>query len=196
MRKLYFFLGVVLVAMLLTSCKKEVTGISLDKSTLTLEVGEWQMLTAKVLPKKATDKSVSWLSLNDNIASVADGVIIGNIAGATTVIAKAGNYTATCEVTVKPPLLAGTTWKGVDTDGRQCTLTLTNSTNCELSIKREYYYNTYYDNYSGTYSIVNYPNILVQFVGWNTFSGTIISNQMTLTGGGSFGTYGMVLTKE
>jgi len=191
MRKLPFFLGGILAITVLISCKKEVevTGITLDKPTLTLELGKWETLTATILPKNATDKSVTWLSQNATIASVADGVVFGNMGGTTNIIAKAGNYTAICEVTVRPPSLAGTIWKGIDTDGDQCTLTLTNATDCTLDIVD-------YGYFSGTYSLLNYPSISVNIPSHWNFLGTIVGNTMTLKNSAVWGTYGMTLTKQ
>lgn len=188
MRKLFLILGVALVTMVMTSCNKEVTDISLDKSTLTLEVGEWQLLTATVLPTGATDKSVIWTSSNPTVATVVDGIVTAIKVGKTTVIAKAGNFTATCEVTVGPPSLVGTIWKGTATVGTQCTLKFTDATNCTLS-------RIDYQDYSGPYYLNNYPSISIQLTGWGSFSGSIVNNQMTLVGGSS-GTYSMTLTKQ
>jgi hypothetical protein len=207
MRKLSFFLGVVLVATVLTSCKKEVicecekpeatveveaTGITLDKSTLTLDVGEWQMLIATVLPANATDKSVVWVSHNAAIASVTDGIVFGNMPGTTTIIAKAGNHIATCEVAVKPESLVDTKWIGIDTSGNQCELTFTSATDCTLVIDGYYGKTTY----SGTYTL-NYTNIslkLITYSGYWNLSGTVIGDQMTLHSTSSY--YIISLTKQ
>ena len=180
MRKLNFLLGIILMATVLTSCKKEVeiTGISLDKSTLMLDVGEWQTLTATILPKNATDKSVIWLSHNGAIAAVVDGVVFGNMIGATTIIAKAGNHTATCEVIVMTPL-EGTCWRGTYVgEGQTATLNFSSATNCSLSLS--YGACTYNP---GTYTF-NYPNISLKLNdgAWN-LSGTLIGNQITLSDG-------------
>ena len=47
-----------------------VTGVSLDKSTDTVEIGETTTLTETVLPANATDKSVTWSSNNTAVATV------------------------------------------------------------------------------------------------------------------------------
>ena len=198
MRKLNYLLGVVLVATALTSCEKEkeketekeVTSISLDKPTLSLEIGEWQTLTAKVLPENATNKSATWLSHNPAIASVTDGVVFGNMAGTTTIIAKAGNYTATCEVTVKQFSLVGTNWRGVWNN--EVLLKFTSPTDCIMT----HYYPNMDVNLRGTYTL-NSPNISMSLCSdvngrWFTFSGTIIDNQMTLLEGSNV----VVLTKQ
>jgi len=185
MRKLNFLLGVVLVAAtVLTSCEKEVTGISLDKSTLILKMGEWQTLAATVLPSGATDKSITWISNDPTVATVIDGIVTAIRVGKTTVIAKAGNYTATCEVTVLSGL-EGTTWKGKDSYGNQCTLILIDATNCVLDI--------YSGSFSGTYFLLNYPSISVDIPGLDILSGAILNNTMTLWDGRL---YAITLTKQ
>lgn len=79
-----------------------VTGITLDKTTLNLEVGKTDKLTATVAPENATDKAVAWTSSNEKAATVAqDGTVKAVAAGKATITAKAGNKTATCAVTVK-----------------------------------------------------------------------------------------------
>jgi uncharacterized protein YjdB len=156
----------------------------LDKSTLTLEIGEWQILTATVLPAEETEKSVIWASSNSTVATVIDGIVAAITIGKTTIIAKAGNYTATCEVTVVSGL-EGTTWKGNDSDGKQCTLKFTDAINCTLSMSGgEYVLGTY---------VLNYQNISVTLDGWYPLSGTIINNTVDLINARG---YGMTLTKQ
>ena len=81
-----------------------VTGVSLTPSTLSIQVGETQSLTAEVQPSNASNKKVSW-STNDpdmNIIVLSDGKVKGIAAGKATVTVTTddGNFTATCEVTV------------------------------------------------------------------------------------------------
>jgi len=80
-----------------------VTGVTLNESSKTLKMGESCTLVATVLPKDATNKNVTWESLNRNVATVANGVVTAVGVGKTTVIVKTvdGNYTANCEITVK-----------------------------------------------------------------------------------------------
>ena len=46
-------------------------------------------------------KDVKWRSLNENIATVTDGVVIAKAVGSTEILATVGESTATCKVTVK-----------------------------------------------------------------------------------------------
>lgn len=77
-----------------------VEAITLDKDSLTLTAGTSETLTASVSPEDATDKTVTWTSDNDAVATVADGVVTAVAAGTATINAKAGEKTATCVVTV------------------------------------------------------------------------------------------------
>ena len=80
-----------------------VTGVSLNKSTLVLEIGDTETLTATVSPNNATNKVVSWASDNTDVATVsATGEVRAIAAGTTslTVTTTDGNKTATCELLV------------------------------------------------------------------------------------------------
>ena len=80
-----------------------VTGISLDKSELSLAVEKTATLTATVTPSDATNQNVTWTSDNTAVAAVSDEGLVTAIAVGTaniTVTTEDGAYTATCAVTV------------------------------------------------------------------------------------------------
>ncbi len=80
-----------------------VTGISLDKTSMSIEVGKSSSLIATVTPDDATNKAVNWTSANSNIATVsANGVVTAKAEGVTTIQATTvdGNKTVSCTVTV------------------------------------------------------------------------------------------------
>ena len=78
-----------------------VTGITLDKAAVEVGVGELPMtLVATVLPEDATDKTVTWTSSEPGVASVEDGVLTFGYMGEAVITATAGEYSATCTVTV------------------------------------------------------------------------------------------------
>jgi alpha-L-fucosidase 2 len=80
-----------------------VSGIVLDKISVELFEGETITLTATVSPDNATDKTVTWSTSDATIATVDNnGVVKAIKVGKVTITAKAGDKTATCEVTVKP----------------------------------------------------------------------------------------------
>ena len=80
------------------------TSIRLNKRTLTLGAGEEDSLKATVTPMFVTD-TVFWTSSDDSIATVVNGIITAKEIGEVTITAQVGNYTATCIVTVKHPLI-------------------------------------------------------------------------------------------
>lgn len=80
-----------------------VTGVSLDESEISLEVGETHALTATVAPANATNKSVTWTSNNANVATVSnEGLVTAVSTGNATITVTTadGNKTATCAVEV------------------------------------------------------------------------------------------------
>ena len=89
---------------------KNVTGVSLNKTSTTIEKGKSETLTATVAPSNATNKSVTWSSSNTNVATVSNGVVTAKSAGTSTITVKTadGSKTATCKVTVKNPTVSVT----------------------------------------------------------------------------------------
>ena len=77
-----------------------VTSITLDKTSLSMKVGETETITATVNPDNATDKTVTWGSSDVSVATVADGIVTAKSPGTVTVTAKSGIYTTDCNVTV------------------------------------------------------------------------------------------------
>lgn len=75
------------------------TGITLDKTTLSFMDSSSQTLIATVEPSNSTD-SVTWETSDAGIATVSSGVVSPVSNGSCTITAKAGSYSASCEVTV------------------------------------------------------------------------------------------------
>lgn len=78
----------------------DVTGISISRGSLILEVGGMSTLTATVSPSNATNKSVSWASSNSGVVRVNGGTVTAMGPGTATVTASCGGYSASCAVTV------------------------------------------------------------------------------------------------
>ena len=81
-----------------------VTGVSLNKTITSINVGAYETLRATLAPVKATNKTVTWLSSNTAVATVdSNGKVVGVKAGRAiiTVTTVDGSKMATCTVTVK-----------------------------------------------------------------------------------------------
>ena len=99
-----------------------VTGVTLNKSELTLEEGKSEQLTVTVKPEKATNKAVTWSSNKPDVAAVdKDGKVTAHKAGEAviTVTSEDGGKTASCtvNVTAKPPTTYKITFSVDDTGG-------------------------------------------------------------------------------
>lgn len=78
-----------------------VESVSLDKTELKLAKGGNAKLTATVLPADATDKTVTWTTSKNKVATVAaDGTVTAVGEGTAVITATAGGKTAQCTVTV------------------------------------------------------------------------------------------------
>ena len=117
--KLYFFLWICLSALLIACVDDNiepdvvpVTGVSLNKTALALEIKGSESLIATVTPDNATNKKVTWKSSDTSVATVnANGEVTALATGTVVVvvITEDGAMTASCKVTVEPAaLLKGT----------------------------------------------------------------------------------------
>ncbi|MEE0740808.1 MAG: Ig-like domain-containing protein [Emergencia sp.] len=82
----------------------DVTGISLNETEKTLMAGETLQLTANLEPEDATNKEVTWSSLDEKVATVDEnGMVTAVGSGKTNIsaVSVSGSKTATCEITVK-----------------------------------------------------------------------------------------------
>lgn len=104
--KLYILLWMC-CSVLLVACEGddpiiEVTGVTLNKSVLSLDEGESETLIAIITPDDATNKKVTWVSSNASVATVdANGKVTALKPGEVTVIVvtEDGAKMATCVVT-------------------------------------------------------------------------------------------------
>lgn len=99
----------------ITACDEDkvvpVTDITINKTELTLTLGETETLKATVTPKNATNKIVTWTSENPDCVRVSKGKITGLKVGWTTVTATAGGKSASCEVNVILPKMTKEEWE-------------------------------------------------------------------------------------
>jgi len=98
--------------MLLASCggstptgDKKVTSITLSDTSITANYGDSvKNITATILPDDATNKTITWSSSNNNVATVNEGAITFLDLGTTSIVATANDgsgISGTCAVTVK-----------------------------------------------------------------------------------------------
>ena len=91
------------------------TDVMVDPNPLNVFVSETKALTATFIPDNATNKTVSWSSSDDAVATVdQDGQVTGVSAGEATITATAedGGFTAKCAVTVKDVTFEATIGNG------------------------------------------------------------------------------------
>ncbi len=108
--KLKSFLALMFSALLFVGCSDpeeviepdpeiEVTGISLNQSSYSLEEGESFTLTATLSPSGASG-SITWSSDDSSVASVSGGTVTAKTVGVANIVATCGEFSASCEVTV------------------------------------------------------------------------------------------------
>ena len=98
----FIFLGMATVGCTEEPAPIAVTSVTLDSTSMTLEEGGSQKLTATISPSNAENKAVIWTSSNSSVASVKDGLVTAIKSGKATITVKSddGGKTAICEVTV------------------------------------------------------------------------------------------------
>lgn len=83
--------------------EQAVTGISLDKTSLTLPLNGHDTLTATVTPDDATDQHLTWTSSNEDVVEVRSGIVAAKSTGTATITVSSTvwpDIMATCDVTV------------------------------------------------------------------------------------------------
>ncbi len=81
----------------------KVSGVSLDSEALTISLGGTASLTATVEPADASNKTVTWSSSDEKVATVSDEGLVTAISEGTcsvTVTTTDGGFTASCSVSV------------------------------------------------------------------------------------------------
>ncbi len=71
--------------------------LTLDQTSLTLEIGKEAVLVASVQP---AGTAVTWESSSPSVATVSDGIVVATGVGEATITVKAGGVSKTCKVTV------------------------------------------------------------------------------------------------
>lgn len=124
----------------------KVTGVTLDKTELSLYTGESEALTATVEPANATNQDVTWENSNPDVATVVGGTVTAVKEGEATIAVTTvdGGYTATCKVkvtqatysiSIEGSLDFGEAYTGYDRPAAQ-TVTITNTGNQTLTLEQ------------------------------------------------------------
>lgn len=88
-----------------TALSKKLTGISLNKTELSMELDTEETLTVIFNPEYAENKNIKWSSSNTKIAKVSNGKITPVKPGKVEIkaVSEDGNYEAVCQVTILSP---------------------------------------------------------------------------------------------
>lgn len=114
-RSLSLLLAVVLavsLALPAAAASVAVTGVTLDKTSVTLAPKDSITLKATVQPDNATNQNLTWSSNREDVATVSSKGVVTAVAEGTTTITvktKESGYSATCNVTVAKSTVTGLT---------------------------------------------------------------------------------------
>lgn len=101
MKRLIALVLALIVIFTATSCRADVTGVSLNVTEISIPAGESANIKEKVSPVTASDKTVEWYSSNEGVCTVENGKITGvHVGEADVTVYAEGGFTATCHVTV------------------------------------------------------------------------------------------------
>lgn len=109
-----------------------VTGVTLNKSTMSLVATAEETLTATVAPENATNKAVTWSTSNDKVAAVVNGKVTAVAPGEAVITATTadGGFTATCKVTVTEKPCEHPAAKLTKVDAKEATCTEPGNAEC------------------------------------------------------------------
>ena len=90
-----------------------VTGIEVTPAFVELKPGDTQVLKVTVLPENATDKTYTWSSSDESVATVADDIVTAVADGSAVITAVAADGTHKASVTVKVTTPVTTPYDGI-----------------------------------------------------------------------------------
>jgi len=104
-------IAIAIIGIAIISCQPEpdttvaVASVSLNKTELTMNVGDVENLTAVIAPSNATNQNVEWSSSAPSVVEVVNGKVTAKAQGTGTITVKTQDKgkIATCAVTVNPP---------------------------------------------------------------------------------------------
>jgi len=104
----FFVISVFLLSGCKISYQVPITGVNIQQESLSLNVSDQETLTVNILPDNATNKNVTWISEEEDIATVDEnGQVTGISQGETTitVITDDGHFTDDCLITVTDQII-------------------------------------------------------------------------------------------
>ena len=132
-----------------------VTGVSLNKTSSTLAVGDSETLTATVAPSNASNQNVTWTTSNNGVITVDEEGKVTAVSSGTatiTVTTEDGNKTATCSYTVSEAS-AASGWLTSLTVGDEVVLCCQDATAELTSVSSIGEYTTYSTEPAATYTL-------------------------------------------
>lgn len=150
------------------------TSVTLDKNSLSMILGgNTATLTPTVSPENATDKTVTWTSEAEGVATVANGVVTAVGAGTTTIRASVGSgdgtLSAKCSVTVYDTITAFGTVSAISVGKGTTAAAVSEKLPTNISA-------TFADSVSATYPITGWTsaNYKPGVAGTYTFTATLM----------------------
>ncbi len=131
-----------------------VKGVTLSKTSLSLNVGESATLTATLIPADATPREeLAWSSSAPEVVSVDAGMVKALTEGTATITAAVEGFTAGCVVSVSKPAYTAPTLREVKVTDKYKAYGVNGYTDV-----------AWYDNYSPKSQQLIYPHVLVSYV--------------------------------
>ncbi|MGN1373158.1 MAG: InlB B-repeat-containing protein [Candidatus Coproplasma sp.] len=186
----------------------DVTGVTLDYSTATLQVGGTQTLTAIITPSNATNTAVTWESSNTSVATVDENGVVTAVAAGTaniTVTTEDGGKTATCTVTVEAASSGGGETTTVDDTLASAIASITDKVDALNLTSNEGYFKitssggsftpTDIPSLGGTYLLANGGSRVITVTCNNTAKNITVTVGLGLATGSDFATAGTAVVK-
>lgn len=130
----------VCIAIPMAACGTETLSASmveLDRSTLTLNIGEEETLSYTVFPEEVADDGAQWISSVPSVASVKDGKVTAKAAGKAGIRVTVGGMSAVCTVTVVDPSKVQIPANGIELSRNTLELNINGTERLTATVKPE-----------------------------------------------------------
>ena len=106
-KKIKSIIIIMIILILITSCSKStksvlIQGIEFEETEIFMNIGETALLKIIVSPDNATNQGIDWVSSDNDVATITDGVVTALSAGVATITATSieGGHTASCRIII------------------------------------------------------------------------------------------------